>query len=441
MMIKHFIVASEVIVPASRQRTEFDPTKHQELKSSIEDNGLINAISLKIVDDHYELVAGERRLRAILDIIDLGGSYRYAGETVPELMIPFIPLGELSALDAEVIELEENIRREDLNWQDRAAATARVMEIRSKQATLKGAVAPTSVDIAEELHSTRTGSRAEATRQEIILAKHLDNPIVKNAKTREEAFKALKREDISNKNAALAVSIGKTLTHSDHQLYHADTFTKIKEIPTASVDVICTDPPYGMGADTFGDSGGGAAGGHFYSDSSDILEEILDVMPAEFFRITKPDAHAYIFCDVSHFYEWYDRMSEVGWKVFRTPLIWFKPAAFRAPWPEQGPQRKYECILYAVKGSLKCTRLYGDVLEYPTDTNLGHEAQKPVSLYTDLLRRSVVAGFTVFDPFAGTGPVFPAAHALSCRAVGIEVDAAAYGIAATRIQKLGGKDV
>ena len=56
----------------------------------------------------------------------------------------------------------------------------------------------------------------------------------------------------------------------------------------------------------------------------------------------------------------------------------------------------------------------------------------------DLLKRSVRPGMRVLDPFCGTGPVFPAAHSLSAIATGVELDAAAYGIAAQRIQKLGG---
>jgi DNA modification methylase len=108
----------------------------------------------------------------------------------------------------------------------------------------------------------------------------------------------------------------------------------------------------------------------------------------------------------------------------------------RAPWPEQGPQRKYELCLYAVKGKRPVTKLAGDVLTHGPDANLGHGAQKPVALFEDLLSRSVHPGDSVLDLFCGTGPLFPAAHALKCRATGIELDQASFGIAAKRIQEL-----
>jgi DNA modification methylase len=191
-----------------------------------------------------------------------------------------------------------------------------------------------------------------------------------------------------------------------------------------------------MGADEFGDSGGMAEGAHGYSDSAEMVEEFIRFLPNAIFRLAKPQAHAYIFCDMDWFAQWKVAMSAAGWQVFRTPFIWHKPTGMRAPWPDSGPQRKYETILYAVKGKKPVTKIYGDVLSYPSDKNLGHGAQKPVELYRDLLLRSITPGDTVLDCCCGTGPIFPAAHALKCRAVGIEMDPVSYAIAAQRIKEL-----
>src|SRR5438067_953052 len=45
-------------------RTVFDQTKLQELAASIEANGIIQPLIVRRKGDRYELVAGERRLRA-----------------------------------------------------------------------------------------------------------------------------------------------------------------------------------------------------------------------------------------------------------------------------------------------------------------------------------------------------------------------------------------
>jgi DNA modification methylase len=76
------------------------------------------------------------------------------------------------------------------------------------------------------------------------------------------------------------------------------------------------------------------------------------------------------------------------------------------------------------------------VLTWPSDPNLNHPAQKPVALYTDLLRRSCNPGDRVLDPFAGTGTIFPAAHSLKIFATGVEKNQSAYGIAVRRLKEL-----
>ena len=93
-------------------------------------------------------------------------------------------------------------------------------------------------------------------------------------------------------------------------------------------------------------------------------------------------------------------------------------------------------ILYAVKGEKKANHIAGDVLSYSADPQMNHPAQKPVALYKDLLSRSVLPGDVVFDPFCGTGPIFPAAQELLCAAIGIEKDPVSYGKAVARIQEL-----
>ena len=206
--------------------------------------------------------------------------------------------------------------------------------------------------------------------------------------------------------------------------------------PPGVYDVILTDPPYGMGADTFGDSGGLAEGAHGYKDDYETFLGCAASIAAEGFRITKPQAHLYCFCDFDKFSQLKALCIEAGWSVFRTPLVWYKKSGMRAPWPLEGPQRKYECILYAVKGKRPVLKMLGDVLDYGPDMNLGHAAQKPVALLQDLLSRSCLPGHAVLDPFCGSGSVFEAAHALKVRATGVELDTASYAIAMKRIQAL-----
>lgn len=433
------IAAKAIIIPKDRQRQEFDPEKLAELMDSISKVGLLQAIVLRA--DRCTLVSGERRLRAIADMSILGTPLRHDGGLVPEGQVPYVTLDQLDELSREEAEYDENTKRADLTWQERATATTRLEAIRRRQAAQRGAPPPTVADIAAERTGSPEGKVAggnyERTRRELIVSQHLGDPEVAGAKTVDEAWKVLKRKDEAARNVRLGQSVGLTFTADTHEAHNpADSVVWMAHLAPETFDVILSDPPYGMGADEFGDSGGRAAGAHGYQDDYGLWKVLVRGLAPETFRVAKPQAHLYLFCDIDRFYELRQVVTDAGWTCFRTPLIWYKPAAMRAPWPENGPQRKYELILYAMKGKKPVTKLYGDVMEYPPDENLGHAAQKPVALFEDLLRRSVRPGDVVLDPCMGSGTIFPAAHAFKCRAVGADKDPASYGMAVARLGQL-----
>ena len=432
----NLISIATIKVAPNRQRRLFDAAKLHEFSDGIQQRGLLHPIILRVVDGDFTLVAGERRLRACTDIAALGGTFKHDGMEVPSGTIPYTLFDDLDPLAAEEAELEENVHRENLTWQERASAHARLNALRTSQAQARGDASPTVADISLEVRGSADGVNQENTRRELIVAKYLDRPAVVAAKTVDEAFKILRKEEAANKHRELGVSVGKTFTAEMHQLVNADSLEWLKECSAESFDVILTDPPYGMGADEFGDSGGLAAGAHGYKDDEENFLNIMKDLPYDLFRVAKAQAHLYLFCDNDWFIHLRNEFRMAGWQCFRTPLIWYKKAGMRAPWPEQGPQRKYETILYAVKGKRPVLKMGGDVLDFPPDANLGHAAQKPVGLFQELLSRSVLPGNSVLDPFMGSGPILVAAHALKCRATGIEMDQASYGIAVKRLEGL-----
>lgn len=426
-----------LIIPENRQRKERDPTHIVDLANSIESSGLIHPITIRRDEiGRPLLVAGECRTEAIDYLWNMGVSkIRCAGKEFFEGFFPCIDLKNINSIDAYEIELEENIRRKDLSWQDKAAATSQLFELRTLQAQKRGSAPPTVAQVAEEIRGT--GATAHnRTRKELIVSRYMGDSEVKKAKTVDEAFKLIKRKEQIQRSVELGRTVGATFSSRDHSLIKGDCLAVMKLLPDASFDVILTDPPYGIDAQDYNDSGGKTAGGHFYDDSYETWLSLMEVFSVESFRIAKPQAHAYVFCDVDNFQRLKLFFEDAGWKPFRTPLIAVNPTSMRAPWPDQGPQRKWQMILYAVKGSKHVNHLRPDVLTYPSDLNLNHHAQKPVALYADLLTRSCVPGDSVIDPFCGTGTIFAAAHDLKVKATGIEMDEGAYGIATERLKKL-----
>ena len=425
-----------VKVAPDRQRRTFDEGKLREFSEVISSQGLLHPIILRIVGDDYYLVAGERRLRAITDLYALGGQFMHDGEVVRANFIPYTLLSDLDPLAAEEAELSENIHRVDLSWQERAAAHARLAALRTAQASLRNEPAPSVAAISLEVRGSAEGIHQENTRRELLVAKHLDNPAVAAAKTVDAAFKILRKAETQQQHRELGASVGRTFTADFHQVLNRDSLDWMIGADAEQFDCILTDPPYGMNADEFGDSGGLAAGGHGYEDSAANFLQIMKVLAPESYRLAKPQAHLYLFCDIDWFHHLKQTFGDAGWQVFRTPLLWYKKSGMRAPWPEWGPQRKYETIMYAIKGKRPILKMLGDVLDYPPDANLGHAAQKPVALYADLLSRTCLPGQAVLDPFAGSGPILAAAHGMKVRATAIEMDQASFGIAVGRLNKL-----
>jgi len=431
------ISLSAIQIAPNRQRKEFDVSSIMELGDSIESKGLFHPLVVRQEGEGlWWLVAGERRMRAIADLYELGKEFSHDNSLVPSGFVPCVNLGDLSVLEREEAELEENIRRVDLSWQERAEATSRLANLRGKQASASGLPLPSVAEISQEVRGSSEGVNQETTRREIIVARHLHDPEVRAAKTVNDAFKVLKRKEDVRKNTELATEVGRTFSQASHTLLNADSLVWLAACPREQFDVILTDPPYGMGADEFGDSGGKAAGAHGYKDSVEVFETCLDAACKHFWSITKPQAHLYWFCDIDKFHQSRAAFESAGWWVHRTPIIWHKMNGSRVPWPEHGPQRKYEILLYAVKGKKPVTRIYPDVISCSSDENLGHAAQKPVALYQQLLQRSVRPGDAVLDCFGGTGPILPAAHDCKCKATYVEMDPASYAIAVKRLEQI-----
>ena len=329
--MRKYIKLSAITIAKDRQRKEFKEDELRTLTESIQTKGLFHPVILRVAGDNYILVAGERRLRAVTDLCSLGQVFMYDGVPVPANSIPYASLADLSELEIEEAELEENIQRTQLTWQERAGAHAKLHLLRGKQAQALGAPTHTVAATALEVRGSSEGVNQEATRREIILANHLDNPLIKAAKTSDEAFKILKKAETADKNRQLGATIGRTFTAEMHRALNEDSLDWMRGAAAGQFDCILTDPPYGMGADEFGDSGGLAAGAHGYEDSADNFKSILATLAPQSFRLAKEQAHLYCFCDIDWFTHMRDEFTAAGWRVFRTPLIWYKKLVCALP--------------------------------------------------------------------------------------------------------------
>ena len=110
---KYFVCPVEELKPHHQQpRKTFNDAKMAELVASIREKGVIQPLVVRHTDDHYQIIAGERRWRAA----------QKAG--LKEVPVVIQDVSEDWALEMALI---ENIQREDLNPIEEAEAYRHLM--------------------------------------------------------------------------------------------------------------------------------------------------------------------------------------------------------------------------------------------------------------------------------------------------------------------------
>jgi len=108
-----FLPFSAISPNPSQPRTEFSQSALEELSQSIRRHGVLQPLSVRRCDTGYQLIAGERRLRAA----------RLAGLTE----VPCIVM-RMSDRESEMVALIENLQRQDLDFIEEAKGIGLLME-------------------------------------------------------------------------------------------------------------------------------------------------------------------------------------------------------------------------------------------------------------------------------------------------------------------------
>lgn len=430
-----FFVPLEKLIIRERQRKSIGAVGVVELAASIRARGLLHPLTVRPranvegTEPAYELVAGERRSRAVRLLQAEGAPIFYSGIAVPVGTVPCVLPSDVSDIAAQETELEENLLREDLTWQDKAAAVSKLHALRrllDSSHTQKD----TALEVAAKSGEAVKTVEAQVSRA-LVVAQHLHDPDVQRAGNERDAFKIISRK----MEAEFMADLGQQMPESEHTLIHGDCIPLMQVVPAkGQFDCIIVDPPYGMNAEAFGEA---ASLAHQYVDDVESAMKLCVAILQHGYSLCKPQAHLFMFCDLDNFHYLRDSAEELGWKCMRTPLIWSKGASGHVPDGAVGFRRTYETILFASKGGKKIKQVYSDILPVAAARDRIHAAQKPVELYSLLLNLSCIPGDKVLDPTCGSGTIFRAASALKLIAVGIEANEQYYNQARASLAQTG----
>ena len=441
------LAVDKIKVPDDRQRKTFTEQEMWELGESIQGPvGLLQPVSVRPDPDGdgYLLVSGERRFRTISNFKKdyFFGDLSITAGFIPALVKTFAE--EITIIEAE---LHENIVRVDLTWQEKVEAVKKLHELKVAQNPnhRKGDTARLiSQPDGEDRDYAKTNDYQQV-RSSLLVGDFLDNPEVSGAKNLTQARKIVTRiveQEQLEKLKAIQAKKQEAVPLDDliedgepsnsrepprkivkevklGEFYHGDIREHLLNIEPVSC--IITDPPYGIGVADHGDAGY-ASLKHEYSE--DDFYELHEYLIASINVITTDNAHCYIFCDFDFFKELKMMFATFAgdWRVRAAPLVWDKGNKGKLEsGTSQGYTRNSEYILFATKGDRPCSKVRRDILQFEGDVDKVHAAQKPATLYRELMDMSCVPGDRVLDCFAGSGTIFRAASDGLYTPVGIEL--------------------
>ena len=244
--------------------------------------------------------------------------------------------------------------------------------------------------------------------------------------------------------------------HGGITIYHGDCREILPSLPSESVDIVWTDPPYGHNNNN-GDliHRWEAALGHLpcgedpplgrpiANDGPEEMRIVVDAALKECSRVLKRDCCCCCCCcggGPKPTFAWLaERMDRDGLSFFHS-VIWDK-GGLGMGWRYR---RNHEMVMVAHRrgGKLKW-EWQGKGPETANVVRIGkviprtddHPTPKPEALIAHFLRLHGKAGDVLLDPFMGHGPTLRVAKDMGMRAIGIEVDEQFCEIAAKRLSQ------
>lgn len=417
------IIPYDDVVLNERQRKRIATPQLNELKESIlSPRGLLQPpVVYHLPEGKYLLIAGERRYRAVGLIHKEKKFFQCDTQTIATGELPVTLTDLPTLLDQQEAELDENIQRVELTWQEKAEAMANIHKLRVSVNPIQ-TMKQTGAELA-----AKTGGSAKhlgiKIREALVITENMHNPAVSGARTAAEAHTIILRAQEDAVRAEIARRrIAKMEVAPDVVIKEGDSLIIMPTMEANTVDLILADPPYGEDA-----SGGGfrarTVHHHDYEDDEETSWAIQKAILVEGFRLTKQRANIFMFTDI----KWWDRLqrvsAQIGWTPFRRPVIWGKSdSEGLAPWGAQGFRLTTDFIFFATKGQkglLASPIDYLRVNRVPRDERV-HAAEKPVALLKQLIECSTLPGDMVLDPCCGSGSTLIAAKTTHRKAIGIE---------------------
>lgn len=226
------------------------------------------------------------------------------------------------------------------------------------------------------------------------------------------------------------------------RMIHGDALRVLSEMPSESVDMLLTDPPYSSGGMIRGDRMKSTTSKYVRTDVIDSGVEFTgdnrdqrgflawcSLWLAEARRVCKPHAWAIVFSDWRQLPVTTDAVQAGGF-VWKGIVTWYKPSH----------RHVRGAVSYACEfGVVGCNgpsdvdgpQIHGFYSESAPSDRM-HQTQKPAGLIRHCLGLARPGG-VILDPFAGSGTTGAVAVAMGHRFIGVELSDHYFGVSSDRL--------
>ena len=448
-----------------------------ELAPSIAEQGLIHPIVLNEVEEEvgtnpfgetilsrFQLIAGWSRLQACILL-------RYK-------KIPFVFRKNLDLADLHQIEVEENIRRSGMSWQDETMGIKKVHDLRMQKAgknlstwTTRATGSLLNVSQATVVQALKVGKLLEQADEEILACTSFDaarQVLLKRVQKEAEAKLAMHSipgvvtsvkmpapKSETSKFGELSI-VPKTelptrpvpqlnevevplskMLFNDCCVYPNDsTQGWMAKQPAETQDCIFTDIPFGIDMDNLD-----IVDLAEVEQEHDVEENVAQMKPflEQSYRLLKDRRYLIFFMDLKHWEKLSDWGSDVGFDVMPYPLIWHKMSTVKNRAASKWWPKKHETIMIMAKGQATLKNAQPDsVFDATSDAErkkFGHPFAKSFDLCRRILEPVVIPQYQILDPYMGSGSMLVAALTLGLRITGVEKKTDHYNRALVNIKE------
>lgn len=208
-----------------------------------------------------------------------------------------------------------------------------------------------------------------------------------------------------------------------NKIHHADCLEFMKQLPDKCIDLVLTDPPYGIDFGNFNRTNKDSKGNRYKADKYKQGDWDKEFVLDEYFEEIKRISINYIIWGGNYF-----------------PCLWSLGCKGFIFWYKKNPVANFsdgELAVTSFNKPAQCIEYpyYGNIEGSTCAENKIHPTQKPKALFYLLLNKHAQKGQIILDCFSGSGTTALACHDLGLDFICIEKDADYYKASVERLEK------